>query len=48
MMDDAFKDKEVNPLAMMEVGEREEEDNPPNVQEEMEMEKEEGGVDASK
>jgi hypothetical protein len=35
MMDVSFKDKDVNPLAMMEVGEREEKEDPPIVHDEI-------------
>jgi hypothetical protein len=38
MMEDSFKDKDVNPLTMMDVGEREEEEDSPNVHDEMERE----------
>jgi hypothetical protein len=39
MTQDSFKDKDVNPFAMIEVGEREEEDeDPPNVHDVMERE----------
>jgi hypothetical protein len=41
MMEDSFKERDVNPLAMMEVGEREEEEEPPNVQQEMKREPDE-------
>jgi hypothetical protein len=38
MIEDSSKDKEVNPSAMIAVGEREEEEDPPNVHDVMERE----------
>jgi hypothetical protein len=38
MMEDPMKDKDVNPLAMIAVGEVEEEEDPPNVHDVMERE----------
>jgi hypothetical protein len=38
MMVDSVKDKEVNPLAMMDVGEGKVEEDPPNVHDVMERE----------